>query len=157
MKALLQTLAFLVLGGLLVAEQPPPVASSQYFGLAAGTTSGVGLAWRNWPGDWGFQLTGLPVFQNTTGFVSVGFNALRRFHDTKWTRFFGYAGASSDFISGNTLTNFSAAGLGYGLEFIAFDHIAVDIQVGLGASFDLIARNFNYAGPTVEVGLYYRL
>ncbi len=140
-----------------MAEQPAPVASSQYYGLAAGTTSGVGLAWRNWSGDWGFQLTGLPVFQNETGFVSVGLNALRKFHDTKWTRFFGYAGASSDFVFGSTLTNFSVAGLGYGLEFVAYDHIAVDIQVGLGASYDLVNLTFNYAGPTVEVGLFYRL
>ncbi len=65
-------------------------------GAAAGFVTGYGLSYRQWIGNYGFQLTAAPFHKKTDydsrTVVSVGATALRTFKESKLVNLFGYFG-----------------------------------------------------------------
>ncbi len=145
-------------------EAAPPTGATQYFGMAAGFVTGYGISYRNWPDVMGIQITGTPVISGGVTALDLGLVGLYRLNDAPWTRFFLYFGgqgyySSSSYANGDgtstaTTTSGGFAGGGIGLELIFFDHIVLDIQGGLQASFG--SSGFGL-GPSGETGLFYRL
>lgn len=142
-----------------VQAEEASVPADQYFGLGAGFTSGLGLSYRSWAGPWGWQINAMPLYDPTTIFGSVGLTGLLTIHDARWSRFFTYAGTSAmaSWTRWNPFGGSIQGGGGIGIEFIFFDHLALDGQVGLASAFSLTSRRFEYLGVTGEAGIYYRL
>lgn len=141
------TLLFLASLPLVAQEQPSVQPATQAFGLAVGSTTGIGPSWRLWPGPWGLQVTALPLFAGDTHWVSMGANGLYTFHETTHTRFFGYTGLAA---LSTTTSRWAEAGFGFGLELFAWDHFAFDLEAGFG--FD---NRWN-SGFRLQGGVFYK-
>ena len=65
-------------------------------GAAAGFVTGYGLSYRQWLGDWGFQLTTAPFHQEdedeSNTVFSVGATVLRKIREAKLVNLFVYLG-----------------------------------------------------------------
>lgn len=151
-------LLFLAVASGVFADEDP-VPTTQYFGVAAGVGTGLGLSYRTWEGPVGWQITAVPVY-NGPSFqsYSLGANGLITFEDYRWSRFFGYAGGAvfgTQFWS--PLNWMVQSAVGIGIEFVFFDHLAVDFQGGLGALAPLPLEGSFYLGPVGSVALYYRM
>lgn len=132
---------------------------NQYLGWGGGTSTGVGLAYRSWPGDFGFQVMAVPVVSNDFQFGSLGVTGLWTLQDLQWTKFFSYAAANTMGFRSTTSSTWearTALGAGIGFELVWFDHIAFDIMAGYG--FHAVFPNMQTVGTTftVESGLFYR-
>jgi hypothetical protein len=133
------------------------------FGINAGFTTGVGLSYRHWFGNTGFQLTALPIKTDDYAMVSTGFSLLYSFHSAKYFRFYGYFG--NHYIYTKTKENYffdssepavytekRRYNMGIGPGFALGKIVRINLQFGYGY-YDILGEQ-NLI-PTGEMGLYY--
>lgn len=155
-----------------VEENNPP--DCKEVGVNIGPTTGIGLSYRQWIGNNGFQLTALPVKTDNTTFISGGISLLHSFkHDPNF-RFFGYIGhhvfryrgtgedfnnlfpsplGDVDFYKPEEQLDFLHYNIGAGVGISMGSIVGFNAQLGYGA-FDVLG-SFNLY-PTGEIGLFYR-
>ncbi len=144
-------------------------------GAGAGYVTGVGLSYRQWINNWGFQITTAPYYQdgeyNTTSLVSFGVTALRIIKESKFVNLFVYAGPHGfyyrdyykkapvfpddgyEYYYSNELVKRIIVGGGPGLDF-HFLRISISVMCGIAGSYELVKKNsgVNFTG---ETALYY--
>ncbi|NJN27425.1 MAG: hypothetical protein HC819_16345 [Cyclobacteriaceae bacterium] len=143
-------------------------------GFHSGFTTGVGFSYRKWFGDFGIQLTGLPIKTDDYAFISGGITGMKNFVESNSgnVKAYGYLGSHvyytyddwNDYTyvyddngnlveehneeDGTTQTN-----LGAGIGFSFGGVVAYNLMLGYGA-YDVFDK-FNLF-PTIEMGLYFR-
>lgn len=157
LRSFVSCLLFLLFATGLFADEDP-VPTTQYFGVGGGIATGIGLSYRSWDGPWGWQVSALPIYQDSFQLYSVGASGLVTLNDARWSRFYLYGGAAllGGGFSGALDWN-GQAGVGIGIEFVIFDHLAIDLQGGLGAMSPLPLSEYYYWGPIGSAALYYRM
>jgi hypothetical protein len=133
------------------------------FGINLGATTGVGLSYRHWFGDFGFQLTALPIKTDDYAMVSTGFTLLYSFHSARYFRFYGYLGnhymytkRKESYFSLNSEPDVFVEkrryNMGIGPGFALGKVVRMNLQFGYGFYDILDDQNLLPAG---EIGLYY--
>jgi hypothetical protein len=138
-------------------------------GMHAGTTTGVGLSYRYWPGRIGFQVTLLPYKNNaerkdnaeTTGFgpfsdielprgqfISLGLTGLTDIKQFGRSSMFAYWGNHLLLLDDHSVYS---TGIGIGFTYEA--PVSFNLMAGYGA-YDI--TNSLVLFPAAEIGLYYR-
>jgi hypothetical protein len=154
---------------------------SHYIGGAAGFSTGAGLSYRYWPGNWGTQVVFTPIW-NPTGGTSFmfGSGAFRTLHETQYTRLFLFIAGNGIYqryvnreeydYSAEPDENYNyprypspkitvsesiggAIGVGPGLEIYLFKNIVLNIMFGFRYGFN---SGIDGVGFTAETALYYR-
>ncbi|WP_070138236.1 hypothetical protein [Crocinitomix algicola] len=134
-----------------------PSEGAHHIGLHAGTTTGLGFSYRFWPGKIGFQLTGVPIFDSHSSFVSAGASFLYKFNDNEVVDFFGYVGnhllhRTYGYNNSTNLTYNASIGIGLKIDFL--EVLNFNLQAGYGVYNMTETVRTRLAG---EVGLYYNL
>jgi len=153
----------------LTAQSGVAVQHKHQLGLHAGTTTGVGLSYRYWPGKLGIQVTLLPykndgdwndnvdehIINRFAGleiprgqFVSIGFTGLLRIKQFGRSAMLGYFGNHLLMLENN---NSYSTGIGIGFAYEA--PVSFNLMLGYGA-YDI--TNSLVLFPAAEIGLYYR-
>ena len=70
------------------------VTPRKYLGVNLGATTGIGISYKQWFNDFGFQITGLTFKIQDDLDYSIGFMGLYSIKKKKHANFFGYAGAN---------------------------------------------------------------
>lgn len=127
-------------------------------GLGAGATTGLGLAYRYMPGDFGITAMFAPVSDNYMTMISAGITFSYRLAETEKVNFFLYQGNHllhekwnkdmPQYTESSTIIN---NGIGIGLEFIIYDRVSLNFMGGY-ANFD----SFRRIGFTGETALFFR-
>ncbi len=116
-------------------------------GLAAGLTTGSGLSYRYWPGDFGFQATFLPNTAAGEPYVNSGITFFYQISRTQTTRFYLYASSrhlfkkydedyydyGSDWYTernGDSYEYSLSIGAGPGIEIFLFEDIGINLMTG---------------------------
>lgn len=159
MKHLLLTFTLIAFGLFLSAQEievdnnaPEPEIKTEIFknefGAHAGFTTGIGLAYRRWIGNFGGQITFLPVKGRYIEFYSGGLSFLYSMIRNRYINVYGYAGSHMIYMDQEKHYNF---GIGPGFSFGRV--VTFNIQVGYGLYFDEVDYMML---PTAEMGLYFR-
>ncbi|WP_070138237.1 hypothetical protein [Crocinitomix algicola] len=138
-----------------------------HVGLHAGVTSGIGFSYRYWPKELGFQVTGIPFFENDNSFYSFGLSFLAKLRDDKVVDLYGYVSNhlmlrtglnyNYDQMTGEYTTSKYTRetfniGVGMGLEFSLWKVVKLNLQTGYG----LVDITNSITGTIIgECGLYY--
>lgn len=166
MKKVIIISVFLLFTQLLVADQND-TNLSKYIGGAFGLSTGYGLSYRYWPGDWGGQIVFAPYSDGEDYTINLGTGVFRTLHETKNTRLFLYSALNGTY---STFTEYGAVndtedkethlggtlGLGPGMEIYIFDNIAVNFMFGYKLSIGSGQIAQTGLGFTFETALYYR-
>ncbi len=137
------------------------------FGAAAGFSTGYGLSYRYWPGNWGIQGTFAPYYDNTAGpTISLGITGLRLIEDNGWSRFFVYLGNHLHIDSDSDgsydpaqepeyrqITTY-VLGVGPGIEFLIKRRLGINLMFGVALFTD--SDGYVMTHLTGETGIYYR-
>jgi len=155
---------------------------SHYIGAAAGFSTGAGLSYRYWPGDWGTQAVFTPIWSPNggTSFI-LGTGAFRTLHETQYTRLFLFIAGNGNYTKNVTTEYYDysakpdenynypayptpkvtvsesiggAVGIGPGLEIYLFKNITLNIMFGFRYGFS--SGTYDGLGFTAETALYYR-
>lgn len=147
---------------------------SNELGFHSGFTTGVGLSYRKWFGDFGIQLTGIPIKTDDFAFISGGITAMNTFVEssTGSVRAYGYVGSHVYYTydnwddyeyvyddNGNMVevknedNETTKTNLGAGIGFSFGGVVSFNLMMGYGA-YDIFDK-FNLL-PTAEMGLYFR-
>ena len=122
---------------------------SNYLGINIGATTGIGFAYRYWPGKNGVQVTLLPLYDKNDTYISFGISYLKEIKEYASSRFIFYA---SNHITNFFIDDFSDnLGFGIGLDYSGYDFI-VNLMIGY-AGYDIF-DNFK-TRPAAEFGLFY--
>ncbi|MGV6860177.1 MAG: hypothetical protein ACWA41_00305 [Putridiphycobacter sp.] len=166
MKKIL-TLSFLLFGLFIFGQTNEK--SKHYLGGHAGSISGLGFSYRYWPNKIGFQVTGVPIFQEGGEyFHSVGASLLYLLKDHKNADLYAYTGFHLiarqynyyDYSNGYEIitpqkVNRYTTGAGIGVKFDFLKVLDVSVQGGYGLYFgDNSNFNTSIAGG---IGIYYHL
>ncbi len=164
-KTFLFIISLMIMQGLFAQNDGSFQSKKNEIGVHAGSTTGIGLSYRFWPGKFGFQLTALPIKQDDELWVSGGLTFLYKFYDAKYVRVFGYLGNHYQYDNSkvyeynyHTGTSYLVKdenskyniGIGPGFEFGST--VRFNIMLGYGA-YDILGE-FNLL-PAGEIGLYY--
>lgn len=138
---------------------------SHYIGGAAGFSTGYGLSYRYWPGDYGTQIVFTPISNDYQTSINLGTAVLKNLHVTKYTRLFLYLAGngtykrskrevyneeSKDWEETGFEQDFTGTvGIGPGLELYLFRNIVIDVMFGF-------SLGTGGLGFTAETALYYR-
>lgn len=135
------------------------------FGIHAGSTTGLGLAYRYWPNKLGFQITTVPIFhQGGDYFVSTGAVILFKLKEYKKYNLFLYQGNQLLFTRESAYSysynyNYykreetkwnSGIGLGFNMHFDS--QFSIDIMLGYGL---YNINNDIFTNIAGEIGLFY--
>jgi hypothetical protein len=164
-------LAFLFQCTQAIAQDKPEVRidGPHQFGIHAGATTGLGLAYRYWPKKIGLQFTTVPVFyQGNDYYVSTGLMAMYKLKEAKTYNMFFYYGNHMIFQSNSYImydpypavtysehrTDELVWNTGMGLGFnIHFDsQFSMDLMMGYGL-YDI--SNDIHTMLAGEVGFFY--
>lgn len=134
-------------------------------GLHAGSTTGLGISYRRWPDQFGFQVTFFPIVSKGQSYVSLGITGMYKVSELKSIDVFIYLG--NHFIyrednyyydpayyqdydnSGNWTWNLGAGG---GLDIKIAKVLRLSIMTGFG-NYDIFGDyTFTFAG---EIGFYF--
>ena len=171
MKNFVFTISLILCTSFLFSQTMKEDKPTHYAGLNAGITTGVGLTYRYWKSDIGFQVTATPIktsknWSDLTGiksfyssnypgvyedrtFISIGATGFYKLKQYNNSRIFSYLG-NHLFIRDNYQIYNIGAGLG-----ISFEHrVGVSLMLGY-QGFDVTDR-FNLL-PTVEISLMYKI
>lgn len=139
-------------------------------GAAAGFSTGYGLSFRYWPGDWGIQFTTAPYYTKYDSRMSFGTTILRSVKDDdriklfvyagnhilyeKWGYYYDYDIYTPDSSSSTTWI----LGAGPGFEFTILRKISFNMMFGIASYTEFNKNNENdwMLNMTVETGLYYK-
>ena len=147
---------------------------SHYIGAGAGMSTGYGLSYRYWPGDWGTQIILTPIASDSNILINLGTAALKTLIETKYTTLFLYIAGNGTYLNGEEIiyidsiddepmseptsenvTNLSfSVGVGPGIEIYLFKYITLNIMFGYRYAWG--DANIDGLGFTVETALYYR-
>jgi len=138
-------------------------------GLHAGSTTGIGLSYRFWPGRLGFQVTLLPFKNNAEQinngdndrfnpfselefprgqFVSLGLTALSTVKQFGKSKMFAYWGNHLLLLDDESIYS-----TGIGIGFFYEAPVCFNLMLGYGA-YDI--TNSLLLLPAAEIGVYYR-
>jgi hypothetical protein len=153
----------------LAQENTSRIDGPHQFGIHAGSTTGLGLAYRYWPNKLGFQITTVPVFhQGGDYFVSSGATILFKFKEYETYNIFLYHGNHLLFRSNsyytydpypattyveyndNEIIWNSGVGLGFNMHFNS--QFSLDIMLGYGL-YDI--NNDIFTSIAGEIGMFY--
>ena len=147
------------------AENNTTKMNTNYLGLHAGFTTGLGLSFRHWSNNYGVQLTAIPIKTDNIQFISAGLTGLYSIKNEKYYRHFLYLGNhlllnqteryydyNTDKYSEKQKTTYNA-GFGYGFE--VGKKVRFNLMVGY-AGYNLLETDFSLL-PTAEMGLYFEL
>lgn len=140
-----------------------------YIGAAAGFSTGYGLSYRYWPGDWGTQVVFTPIADDSGYSINLGTGLFKSLYNTKNTRLFLYLAGNGtyrsymdevyseddpDVVIGEELEEGLdwGIGIGPGLEIYIFKNIVLDIMFGYRYG----QGDISGLGFTGEAALYYR-
>lgn len=138
---------------------------TNYLGINAGFTTGLGLSFRHWENKYGIQVTALPIKTKNVQFISAGITGLYSIKNETYYRHFLYLGNhvlvnkreyNYDYRTGEnvpTTRNVYNAGFGYGFE--VGRKVRFNLMVGY-AAYDLLNPDYSLL-PTAEIGLYFEL
>ena len=152
-----------------MAQTTIPVQYRHQLGLHAGSTTGIGLSYRYWPGKLGIQATLLPYKNNSDRnenterqdfyqiagidiprgqFVSIGLSGLLKIRQFNKSIMFTYLG--NHFLLLRNKTSYSAgAGIGFAID----APVSFNFMLGYGA-YDI--TNSLVLFPAFEIGVYFR-
>ena len=174
MKMKYELIIFLLLCFLIhaKAQESENVVYPHQLGLHAGSSTGIGLSYRYWPGKLGIQATFIPLktddswkdlmgiqqfyrnivpqiqFARNTTFISIGLTGLLTLKPYDHFNLFSYLGNHLLFLDENTYYN-----TGIGLGFAIDKPVSFNFMVGYGL-YDIL--NGINLFPTLELGVYYR-
>ncbi len=163
MKTIISFFLFtLILFPLKINSQEPELDLSDYrfgVGAAAGFSTGYGLSFRYWPGNWGIQLTTAPYYTPDDATISFGATALRSLTYDRKVDLFLYIGnhllyeSYTDYWDNGDHQQYLTwiIGAGPGFEFTIFDRASFNVMFGIASYFD----GELMINMTVETGLYY--
>jgi len=141
-------------------------------GLAAGTTTGIGFAYRFWPKKFGFQITAGGIKDSDFAAISGGITVLNNLAENEYIRFYAYYSNSiyytetktvdynySPYYNGGyyqerTYTTYSRkwnTALGLGTQFKFGRYVGLDLMIGWGG-YD----NFSRILPAIESALFFK-
>ncbi len=150
MKKRIILLAICFLSLSVFSQEEENVTNKNEFGVHLGSTTGIGLSYRHWFNNSGFQLTALPILTDEYDFVSAGLTFLHSFKNSKYFRFYGYIG---NHVMYNTdIANDFQYNIGIGPGFAFGKSVRFNLMVGYGL-YDVTDRLNTY--PSGEIGLYY--
>ncbi len=136
-------------------------------GLHAGSTTGLGFSYRYWPGKFGVQITGIPIFSDGESFGSVGVTPIIKLKEFNSMDIFGYLGnhilySNSDVFAQDPITGITSTekdldiiyniGVGVGCRFRFTEFINLNVQGGYGFYDVTGSVSTNIA---IEAGFYY--
>ncbi|MFZ5942078.1 MAG: hypothetical protein ACOYXB_16040 [Bacteroidota bacterium] len=154
-------LVLLLSSGIRVSAQEMQPSYRFGIGAAAGFSTGYGLSFRYWPGNWGVQTTFAPYYDENGGVISFGLAGMRLIEDAGWIRFFAYAGqhfffdSYSEYSAPDPDTYFmSVTGIGPGLEFVIKQRLGINVMFGMAFYYN--NENTTMLNLTGETGIYYR-
>lgn len=167
MKKIISILAFsLIMIGISAQDETNITKKKNEIGIHAGATTGVGLSYRRWIGNFGFQLTGVPIKTDNFTFISGGASLLYNFYDARYVRVFGYIGGHYyqdrhdddhyNIITGEYETHKyedSFYNFGFGPGFAFGSTVRFNLMLGYG--FYDVTESFDMY-PTGEIGIYFR-
>ncbi len=147
---------------------------SHYIGAAAGFSTGYGLSYRYWPGNYGTQIVFAPYSDGVDTTINIGSAALKTLFETKYTRLFLYLAGNTTYQNYEEWYNeditdpdndtydtrrkqawSGTVGIGPGLEIYLFTNIVLDIMFGYKYSVGEFMSQEGI-GFTAEAALYYR-
>lgn len=153
---------------------------SHYIGAGAGFSTGYGLSYRYWPGDYGTQIVFTPFSDGETTIINLGSGIFKTLHETTYTRLFLFSAGSityTNYLEDTTdyetfneenpdesfpedeITHERAqklegtVGIGPGLEIYIFKNIVLDIMFGFKYGISSLNPGLGFTG---EIALYYR-
>lgn len=160
------------------------VKTRKYLGVNIGATTGIGISYKQWFNDFGFQITGLPFKIQDDLDYSIGFMAFYSIKKRRYVNYFGYAGANYmtdgfDFIfeypmydyagikhKNKEYYNHSTYSYTYEYNDANYFNISGGLGVELGKN-PLVTAMLGYAAfdltedyklfPTIELGLHFKL
>jgi len=146
------------------AENNTTKLSTNYLGLHAGFTTGLGLSFRHWSDKYGVQITAIPIKTDNVQFISASLTGLYSIRNEKYYRHFLYLGNHLLINQTETYYDYNGnykeeqktsynAGFGYGFE--VGKKVRFNLMVGY-AGYNLLETDFSLL-PTAEMGLYFEL
>lgn len=146
------------------AENNTTKLNTNYLGLHAGFTTGLGLSFRHWSNKYGVQLTAIPIKTDNIQFISAGLTGLYSIRNEKYYRHFLYLGNHLLINQVETYYDYNGnykeeqktsynAGFGYGFE--VGKKVRFNLMVGY-AGYNLLETDYSLL-PTAEMGLYFQL
>jgi len=146
------------------AENNTVKLNTNYLGLHAGFTTGLGLSFRHWSNKYGVQVTAIPIKTDNIQFISAGLTGLYSIRNEKYYRHFLYLGNHLLLNQIETYYDYNGnrreeqktsynAGFGYGFE--VGKNVRFNLMVGY-AGYNLLETDYNLL-PTAEMGLYFNL
>jgi len=169
MKIPATLILILLLCNLAISQTGKTVSNGHQLGVHAGTTTGVGLSYRYWPGKVGFQATLLPYKNEAEGtedheigrfypfsdlelpggqFVSIGLTGLAGIKQFGRSLMFAYWGNHLLLLDDQSVFS---SGIGIGFSYDA--PVSFNLMLGYGA-YDI--TNSLVLFPAAEIGLYFR-
>lgn len=166
------------------APKPKSTENSPVFknslGLAAGTTTGIGFAYRYWPKKFGFQITAGGIKDSDFAAISGGLTLLNNLAENEYIRFYAYY-SNSIYYTESTTTEYTYpqysyngpiggyiypdpietrhttysrkwnTALGLGTQFKFGKYVGLDLMIGWGG-YD----NFSRILPAIESALFFK-
>lgn len=146
---------------------------SHYIGAAAGFSTGYGLSYRYWPGQYGAQVVFTPYADDSGYIINLGTAGFRNLHNSTHTKLYLFLAGNGTLSSYNyeggityeeelldtevdirkdMVFNF-AVGFGPGFEIYLFKNLVIDLMFGYRYSTGGITSGLGF---TAEVAVYYR-
>ncbi len=96
MKNLMIFVLFLGMTNAVLSQEEERTTYKHYLGIHSGLATGLGFSYRYWPGKFGFQVTGIPVFygseESSSLFASFGVSGLMNIKDFEKVSIYSYLG-----------------------------------------------------------------
>ena len=143
-------------------EKEKLITHTNYFGIAAGLTNGLGFSYIYWPKSFGVQLTALPIYIDEEFIYSAGLTFLYELKKFKYLRLYVYMGNHLSNIFLSYYRFHVNTGIGPGLE-TGNDSFKFHLRAGYAMYFTRLIspayigsdrNDFSYL-PTVELGWFY--
>jgi len=128
-------------------------------GVAAGSTTGFGLSYRQFYKDFGVQLTFCPIELNKEALIfSSGVAFIYHIQQSKKLNFFVYQGNMMNIVreyysnGAYSVSDGFSNGIGLGLEIIKLEKVGINLMCGY--AYYHLSEHFSMTG---EIGFFYKL
>jgi hypothetical protein len=128
------------------------------FGCHIGSTTGMGLSYRHWLGNEGFQITAVPIKGEFRSYYNAGLTYLHSFYHSTHIEFYGYLAGNYIYDDQKSDSWYSdgyhneKVNLGIGPAFAFGCVVKINLMVGYGL-YDIADDISTYFAG--EIGLYY--
>ena len=130
-------------------------------GFGGGSTTGMGISMRYWPGKFGFMVNMFPRFNNDGYVFNIGGALKYELKETEWVRIFSYLSYNYyeeyfhyDFYYYDDPSRYEThwdSGVGVGLDHRISKRGSFVLMTGLG-----FYHGFKIISGSVDLGLYYK-